>query len=450
MSSHNTETNGQLVTGSDKNIDTLVTAEDDLSGDNIVVNGVHHLLTDDDKQSKDKHNEEESVTNSDNSDTDSDNNRKLKREEVYEEVSDEEDVISTSNDEDMESSVSINDTHIQTNNLSNFYELNDGQDLDLSTQPFPDTVTVLEGPNGAKVYLVGTAHFSEKSQQDVSHTIRRTKPNIIVLELCESRLSILSFDEKSILEESKTMGIAKIRRNIQEYGLVQGVMYVLLLSLSAHLTKQLGMAPGGEFRRAFNEASRVPGCVVHLGDRPVHITLRRAISSLTVWQKLKLAFGIIFNNESISKEEVEKCKQKDLLEEMLAEMTGEFPALSNVFVNERDTYLAYSLWLAASPIPDMSLPSGSRPATVVGVVGIGHVPGIVKQWGKVTDKEIPPLLKLPETSLTTKIVKKSIKYTFIGLAVWGCYRLLAPTSLNIALSDVSKQTIIWIQKSIKK
>ena len=58
----------------------------------------------------------------------------------------------------------------------------------------------------------------------------------------------------------------------------------------------------------------MPGCVVHLGDRPVHITLRRAISSLSVWQKIRLAFGIIFNNESISKEEVEKCKQRDLLE----------------------------------------------------------------------------------------------------------------------------------------
>jgi hypothetical protein len=39
---------------------------------------------------------------------------------------------------------------------------------DLGSEPLPDTVTVLEGPNGAKVYLVGTAHFSQKSQQDVS------------------------------------------------------------------------------------------------------------------------------------------------------------------------------------------------------------------------------------------------------------------------------------------
>jgi hypothetical protein len=31
-----------------------------------------------------------------------------------------------------------------------------------------------------------------------------------------------------------------------------------------------------------------------------------------------------------SAEEVEKCKQKDLLEEMLREMTGEFPHISKV------------------------------------------------------------------------------------------------------------------------
>lgn len=81
-------------------------------------------------------------------------------------------------------------------------------------------------------------------------------------------------------------------------------MYMLLLSLSGHLTKELGMAPGGEFRKAFREARRVPGCVIQLGDRPVHITLQRAISSLSWWQKLRLGFSIVFSKEHISKEEV--------------------------------------------------------------------------------------------------------------------------------------------------
>lgn len=32
----------------------------------------------------------------------------------------------------------------------------------------PETVNVLQHANGAKVYLVGTAHFSKESQEDVS------------------------------------------------------------------------------------------------------------------------------------------------------------------------------------------------------------------------------------------------------------------------------------------
>ena len=33
-------------------------------------------------------------------------------------------------------------------------------------------------------------------------------------------------------------------------------MQVLLLSVSAHITKQLGMAPGGEFRAAYREVQQ--------------------------------------------------------------------------------------------------------------------------------------------------------------------------------------------------
>lgn len=36
-------------------------------------------------------------------------------------------------------------------------------------------------------------------------------------------------------------------------GLMSGLMQMLLLKVSAHITEQLGMAPGGEFREAFKE-----------------------------------------------------------------------------------------------------------------------------------------------------------------------------------------------------
>lgn len=128
----------------------------------------------------------------------------------------------------------------------------------------PSTVTVLPGPGGGKVYLVGTAHFSTESNEDVAVTIQRTQPNVVVLELCESRLSILALDEETMLQESQNLSLDQVRANIQKQGLVQGVMYTLLLSLSAQLTRELGMAPGGEFRRAFAEARKIPGCVTQV------------------------------------------------------------------------------------------------------------------------------------------------------------------------------------------
>lgn len=37
-----------------------------------------------------------------------------------------------------------------------------------SSPELPDTVTKLETPEGCRVYLVGTAHFSKESQDDVA------------------------------------------------------------------------------------------------------------------------------------------------------------------------------------------------------------------------------------------------------------------------------------------
>lgn len=48
-----------------------------------------------------------------------------------------------------------------------------------------------------------------------------------------------------------------------------------------------------------------------------------------------------------SKDDVERCKQKDLLEQMMAEMVGEFPDLHRTIVSERDIYLTYMLRQAA-------------------------------------------------------------------------------------------------------
>ncbi|XP_066284585.1 traB domain-containing protein-like isoform X2 [Branchiostoma lanceolatum] len=290
----------------------------------------------------------------------------------------------------------------------------------------PETVTTLDTEDGGKVYVIGTAHFSEESQLDVIKTIETVQPDVVLVELCKSRVNILQLDEKTLLEEAKNINIGKVKAAIKQSGLVTGLMQILLLHMSAHITEQLGMAPGGEFRTAFRQAQQVPSCKVHLGDRPIQITLQRAIAALSAWQKIRLAWYMIMSKEPISKEEVEKCKQRDLLEEMLAEMTGEFPALSRVFVTERDQYLANSLRLAARPVPSLDA-QGVVPAVVVGVVGMGHVPGIVENWGKIVD--IQRLLSVPQTSRTQVILRWTVKLGLLGLLGYGCWRFAKWSSL---------------------
>lgn len=256
--------------------------------------------------------------------------------------------------------------------------------------------------------------------------IRNVRPKAVVVELCESRVHILKHDEKTLLEEAKDINMQKIRNVIRTNGFFNGMFYILLLNMSAKLTKELGMAPGGEFRTAMKEVTKIPNCIVHLGDRPINVTLQRAIKGLSLWQSMKLVFKLMSFDENITKEEVEQCKQKDLLEELMKEMAGEYPAFGEVFVNERDMYLCYSLQMATRSVAMLHAP-GSEPHNVVGVMGIGHCAGVTRNWGREwKEGEIPKIMIIPKTPLSTRVFGKTVKYGTYALVGYGIYRVAAP------------------------
>ncbi|GFO17489.1 trab domain-containing protein [Plakobranchus ocellatus] len=124
-----------------------------------------------------------------------------------------------------------------------------------------------------------------------------------------------------------------------------------------------------------------------------------------------------------------------MLEQMIEEMTGEFPALGQVFVKERDIYLAHSLQKVAQPIPCPDAPEGQVPSVVVGVVGIGHVQGIKENWDK--DLQVDEICRLPQASMFSVFAKWGFRCSVYGLITYGCYK-------------ASKLTIIpWISSFVK-
>uniref|UniRef100_A0A183FNR2 TraB domain containing n=1 Tax=Heligmosomoides polygyrus TaxID=6339 RepID=A0A183FNR2_HELPZ len=132
----------------------------------------------------------------------------------------------------------------------------------------------------ATVYLIGTAHFSRESQEDVVRTIAMTQPDLVMVELCPSRISILSMDEQTLLREASDLNTQKILTTVKQSGVVQGILHVLLLSMSAHITRELSMAPGGEFRAAHRAVMQTQVSIFRFSCLKFPPTLHPAFSIL--------------------------------------------------------------------------------------------------------------------------------------------------------------------------
>ena len=220
------------------------------------------------------------------------------------------------------------------------------------------------------------------------------------------------------------MTVAKLRTFIRRDGLVAGLSQSLFLQMSAKLTSQLGVAPGGEFRAGFEEAQKINAKVV-LGDRSVGVTFKRAMAALSLWKRLHLGLVLLRTLSSgldITPEEVESLKNKDMVTMMIGELASELPAVSEVFVAERDKILACSLMRAANCAQQ---PYGVA-VTVVGVVGMGHVPGIEANWMQPNcQSQLKELLTVPVPSRASSIVWTAVKVGtglgLMGLTAFGAY-----------------------------
>ncbi|CAH8560906.1 unnamed protein product [Schistosoma mattheei] len=73
------------------------------------------------------------------------------------------------------------------------------------TFELPETVNVIECENQCKVYLIGTAHFSEESIADVKKVMEHVHPDIVMLELCANRSHTLTMDEENIKSNLRTL-----------------------------------------------------------------------------------------------------------------------------------------------------------------------------------------------------------------------------------------------------
>ncbi|XP_022726132.1 traB domain-containing protein-like [Durio zibethinus] len=215
-----------------------------------------------------------------------------------------------------------------------------------------------------EVYLVGTAHVSQESCREVEAVISYLKPQVVFLELCSSRVAVLSPQNLKVPTMGEMVDMWKKNHNMF------GILYSWFL---AKVASRLEVFPGSEFRVAFEEAMKYGGKVI-LGDRPVQITLHRTWGKMPLWHKTKLLYSLLFQAVFLpSPEDLNKMLKDmddvDMLTLVIQEMSKEFPTLMETLVHERDQFMSSTLLRIAS-----------EHSSVAAVVGKGHLQGIRKHW----------------------------------------------------------------------
>ncbi len=251
-----------------------------------------------------------------------------------------------------------------------------------------------------EIILLGTAHVSKESVELVSSVIEEEKPDTVCVELCKSRY-------QSIMQNDKwrEMNIIKVVKEKKSFLLLSNL---LLASFQKRIAKKLDIKPGEEMIKAV-EIGKAVGADIHLADRDIRITLSRTWRIMGLWDKLKLLFQLLLSIgevDNISEKEIEKMKQEDVLQTLLAEVEKSLPVLRRILIDERDKYLAYKIRTAP----------GKK---IVAVVGAGHLSGIKKYWN--VDIDIEKLEKIPSKGMASAFFKWFFPLSILLLFILGFF-----------------------------
>ena len=212
--------------------------------------------------------------------------------------------------------------------------------------------------------IIGTAHVSEESVDEVKDAIYEQQPEVVAIELDRGRYVKLK-NQMMGIEEDDTISITNI---IKENKVGLFFTSTLLGYFQSKIGADVDVAPGSEMIGAI-EASEDLGIPIALIDRDINTTLQRALNKMGFWEKAKFTYGLLMSILGFDDEEdeidIEDLKNPDNLDELMEMFKDEAPSVYEVLVKERDAYLAGSI---------MRLPQDH----VIAVVGAGHKPGITR------------------------------------------------------------------------
>lgn len=272
------------------------------------------------------------------------------------------------------------------------------------------TVHVLE-VDGRTIHLIGTAHISARSVEEVAELIDAVRPDSVCVELCAPRYQSLIRPEA--WRETDLFQVVRRKRATLL------LAHLILAAFQRRLGERLGVKPGAEMLAAIDHA-QATGAQLVLADREIQVTLRRTWARLRWWEKGRLLAQLIATlvaSPALSEAEIESLKTRDMLSQVMDEFARAFPRAKEALIDERDRFLADRIRQAPG-------------REVVAVVGAGHLAGILARLRAPAEppEALAPLREVPRPGSRTRAVQWAVPALVVGLVVYGFFRSNAAVS----------------------
>lgn len=268
--------------------------------------------------------------------------------------------------------------------------------------------------NDKEIYILGTAHVSKISKEEVLKTIDENAFDTICIELDQRRYNSLNNPKK--WEETNIIDVIKKKQT----GFL--LANLILSSYQKRVASKINSQSGIEMITAIKEAKE-KNIHLELIDRDIQTTFSRIYQKHNLWQKAKLIVSLIsaiFDDEEINDKDIEALKQEDILDMALKDIEKAFPIVSEVLIDERNKILAQNIKKAP----------GKK---ILAIVGAAHIPGILKYINEDIDiTEINNKVIKPKSS---KIKGWIIPAIIISMIVITCFK---------NFDQAKNQMLVWL------
>eukprot|EP00536_Pseudo-nitzschia_multiseries_P014167 jgi/Psemu1/291294/fgenesh1_pg.665_\ len=296
-------------------------------------------------------------------------------------------------------------------------------------------VSITHPTTGQTVTLIGTAHLSEKSNNQVQRLIETLQPNAVMIEIDPSRLERLGFNSPDEIKVDRVTDSEDIEVpaaplqtmsgvvGMAQKALVGGfalVARLLLTQMYKSMENEMDQKAGGEFVRAVRSAENCTVCdTIILGDRNSVRTIQR-VAEIAI--ESGDFFGVLNRLQAVNKEEIDKLEpmvrekllrqkgkegcddfeldevelttammetlkeDKQFRTRLFSKLEQDVPEFTQAFLKERDYLMSESIRRELDLRPE-------EVKNVVGVVGLAHVPGMEDHFRAVFDGRPAPLVR---------------------------------------------------------